>query len=59
VAAAWSIGLLPSSLPIAISWTDPLTWLVAGVLAPALLPSIPLAQFVLLRFSANQASNWI
>lgn len=57
--AAWSIGLLPSSMPIAISWTNPLPWLVAAVLAPALLLSIPLTQVVLLRSSINHASDWI
>jgi hypothetical protein len=47
-ALAWSIGLLPSSIP-RIPWSSLATWLVAVVLGSALLLSIPVAQYLLLR----------
>jgi hypothetical protein len=57
-AVAWSIGLLPSSIP-AIPWSSPATWLIAAVLGAALLLSIPTAQYLLLRTAIRTASRWI
>jgi hypothetical protein len=39
-ALAWSIGLLPASIPH-IPWSSPVTWLLAALLGSALLLSIP------------------
>jgi hypothetical protein len=57
-AVAWSIGLLPSSIP-KIPWSSPATWLVAAVLGAALLLSIPTAQYLLLRSAIPTARRWI
>jgi len=57
-AIAWSIGLLPSSIPH-IPWSSPATWLVAAVLGSALLLSIPTAQYLLLRSAIRTAGRWI
>jgi hypothetical protein len=57
-ALAWSIGLLPSSIPN-IPWSTPVTWLSAAVLGSALLLSIPTAQYLLLRSAIPTAGRWI
>jgi hypothetical protein len=57
-ALAWSIGLLPSSIPH-IPWSSPVTWLLAAVLGSALLLSIPTAQYLLLRSAIPTAGRWI
>jgi hypothetical protein len=57
-AIAWTIGLLPSSIPH-IPWSSPVTWLVAAVLGSALLLSIPTAQYLLLRSAIHTARRWI
>jgi hypothetical protein len=57
-ALAWSIGLLPSSIPH-IPWSSPLIWLIAAVLGSALLLSIPTAQYLLLRSAIHAAGSWI
>jgi hypothetical protein len=57
-ALAWSIGLLPSSIPN-IPWFTPVTWLIAAVLGSALLLSIPTAQYLLLRSTIPTAGRWI
>ena len=57
-AVAWSIGLLPSSIP-QIPWSSPATWLVAAVLGAALLLSIPTAQYPLLRTAIPTVRRWI
>ena len=57
-AVAWSIGLLPSSIPN-IPWSSPATWLVAAFLGAALLLSIPTAQYLLLRAAIPTARRWI
>ena len=55
---AWSIGLLPSSIP-GIPWSSPVTWLVAAALGLVLVVSIPTAQFMLLRKAIHTAGRWI
>jgi hypothetical protein len=57
-ALAWTIGLLPSSIPH-IPWSSPLIWLIAAVLGSALLLSIPTAQYLLLRSVIHTARRWI
>ena len=57
-ALAWSIGLLPSSIPD-VPWSSPITWLIAVVLGSALLLSIPTAQYLLLRGAIHTAGRWI
>jgi hypothetical protein len=57
-ALAWTIGLLPSSIPH-IPWSSPATWLIAAVLGSALLLSIPTAQYLLLRSAIHTAGRWI
>ena len=57
-ALAWSIGLLPSSIPH-IPWSSLATWLIAVVLGSALLLSIPVAQYLLLRSAIPTAGRWI
>jgi hypothetical protein len=57
-ALAWSIGLLPSSIPDVPS-SSPITWLIAVVLGSALLLSIPTAQYLLLRGAIHTAGRWI
>jgi hypothetical protein len=47
-ALAWSVGLLPSTVP-GLDWTSPLTWLIASTLVLTLLLSIPAAQWRVLR----------
>jgi hypothetical protein len=55
---AWSIGMLPSSVPN-IPWSNPVTWVAAAVLGSVLLLSIPTAQFLVLRTSLRTAWRWI
>ena len=55
---AWSIGLLPSSIP-GIPWSSPVTWLVAAALGLVLVVSLPTAQFMLLRKAIHTAGWWI
>lgn len=57
-ALAWSIGMLPSSLP-AVDWSRRLTWVVAAALAVVLLLSIPVAQWLVLRRVVDAAGVWI
>ena len=57
-ALAWSIGLLPSSIPH-IPWSSPVIWLLAAFLGSALLLSIPTAQYLLLRSAIHTAGRWI
>ena len=57
-ALAWSIGLLPSSIPH-VPWSSPVTWLLAAVLGSTLLLSIPTAQYLLLRSAIHSAGRWI
>jgi hypothetical protein len=57
-ALAWSIGLLPSSIPH-VPWSSPVTWLLAAVLGSTLLLSIPTAQYLLLRSAIHTAGRWI
>ena len=57
-ALAWTIGLLPSSIPH-IPWSSPATWLIAAVLGSALLLSIRTAQYLLLRSAIHTAGRWI
>ena len=57
-ALAWSIGLLPSSIPH-IPWSSLATWLIAVVPGAALLLSIPVAQYLLLRSAIPTAGRWI
>jgi hypothetical protein len=57
-ALAWSIGLLPSTVP-GLDWTAPLTWLVASALALTLLLSISMAQWPILRRRVNKEWRWV
>ncbi|MCK8616097.1 hypothetical protein [Gordonia sp. C13] len=59
---AWSLGMAPSSLVdlgVDIDLGNPLTWVVAGAGAVALLISIPSAQYVVLRNRIPHAWQWI
>ena len=55
---AWSIGLLPSTLP-GLDWSNPATWVVAGLLGVLLLATIPAAQLILLRRAVRRPWRWL
>ena len=55
---AWSIGLLPSTLP-GLDWSNPVTWVMAGVLGLVLLTTIPAAQLILLRRAVRRPWRWL
>lgn len=60
---AWSIGmLLPTfaDLRVAIDWSSPWSWAVAGAAGLVLLATIPLAQWpVLARAGVPRARRWV
>ena len=59
---AWSIGLAPSQLAdlgVAIDWSSPLVLAVAALAALALLASIPVAQWLVLRGRVARAWRWV
>jgi hypothetical protein len=55
---AWSIGLLPSTLP-GLDWSNPLIWVMAGGLGLVLLTTIPAAQLILLRRAVRCPWRWL
>ena len=55
---AWSIGLLPSTLT-GLDWSNPVTWVMAGVLGLVLLTTIPAAQLILLRRAVRRPWRWL
>ncbi len=55
---AWSIGMLPSSLP-ELDWSSPMVWMMAGPLGLVLLASIPTAQLVVLRHAVRRSWRWL
>jgi len=55
---AWSIGMLPSSLP-GLDWSSPSVWTVAGLLGLVLLASIPAAQLIVLRHAVRRSWRWL
>lgn len=57
-AAAWSIGLLPSTIP-GFSLDDPLAVVLTALGAIVLLASIPLLQWSVLRRSTRPAFFWV
>jgi hypothetical protein len=55
---AWLIGLLPSTLP-GLNWSNPITWVAAGLLGLVLLATIPAAQLILLRRAVRRPWRWL
>lgn len=55
---AWSIGLLPSTLP-GLDWSKPVIWVAAGLLGLVLLATIPAAQLILLRRAVRRPWRWL
>ena len=55
---AWSIGLLPSTVS-GLDWSNPVVWVVAGLLGLVLLTTIPAAQLVLLRPAVRRPWRWL
>jgi hypothetical protein len=55
---AWSIGLLPSTLP-GLGWLNPVFWGAASLLGPVLLTTIPAAQLFLLRRMVRRPWRWL
>lgn len=56
--AAWSIGLLPSTVP-GLDWSNPVIWVIAGLLGLVLLATIPAAQLILLRRAVRRPWRWL
>ena len=58
VVIAWSIGLLPSTLP-GLDWARPGVWVAAGLLGLVLLATVPSAQLVVLRHVVRRSWRWL
>lgn len=60
--AAWAIGMLPTTLfdsGVTLDPANPLTWAAVGVGAVAILLTIPVAQWSVLRDVVHRAWHWI